>query len=75
MGERIESEEHYFYEMFDVLSEDVISDEQYNRNKLLIDEISNLFYDLNSRQNKLSPETGRKVLEIIFSSIEKYGFR
>lgn len=69
------SDEQYFYEVFNTISEDVISDEYFDRNKRLLIDISNMFYDMDSRNDNISPEFARRIIEGIFSSIKRNGLR
>lgn len=65
----------YWAEIFNNFSDTIISDDQYNRNRVLMESISDDFYTVNTKNSKLPPEIGRKVLEIIFSNIKIYGYR
>jgi len=68
-------EGRYFIDVFDTLSETVITDEYYDKNEELFVVISEMFFDINERTGKMPPEMARRVLEGIFSNILKYGLR
>ena len=69
------SEELYFIEVFDQMPYEVISDEYYDKNAELFSTVSNIFYDINQRSGKLPPKLARKIIEEVFSSIQKIGLR
>lgn len=74
-GELEMTEELYFIEVFDQMPYEVISDEYYDKNAELLSTISNIFYNINEKSNKLSPKLARKIIEEVFSSIQKIGLR
>jgi hypothetical protein len=69
------TEEQFFFELFDSMSEDVISDEYYNKNSELLSVISGTLFDINQRSGGMPPAMARRVLEGIFSNILKIGLR
>lgn len=73
--EVMSSDEQYFYEVFNTISEEVISDDYFDRNKRLLIDISNMFYDMNSRNDNVSPAFARRIIEGVFSSIKRNGVR
>ena len=68
-------EGRYFLDIFDTISESVISDEYYDKNAELLAVISEMFFDIEERTGRMPPEMARRVLEGIFSNILKYGLR
>ena len=68
------TEEQYFQEMFFGLSTDLLNDEDFEANADFFADISDGFFDYNRISNgSLPPERGRKILEIIISSMHKNG--
>lgn len=68
-------EEYFFAELFNEIPVEIISDEYFDRNNLLLSEISDQLYDLHERTGKLPPELARRVIEVVFSSIRRHGIR
>lgn len=68
-------EEYFFAELFNEIPVEIISDEYFDRNNLLLSEISDQLYDLHKRTGKLPPELARRIIEVVFSSIRRYGIR
>ena len=64
-----------FLDIFDSVSESVITDEYYDKNEELFGVITEVLFDINERSGKIPPELARKVIEGIFSSIQKIGIR
>jgi hypothetical protein len=76
MDEIIQTEEEYFYKIFNTISESIITDEYFDKNSLLLSSISSSFYDINSVTNgSLPPDLGRRVLEEVFANIFRHGVR
>jgi hypothetical protein len=69
------SDELYFFEVFNTISEDVISDEYFDKNKRLLIDMSNLLYDMNSRNDNLPPDLARRIIEGFFAAIKRNGIR
>jgi hypothetical protein len=65
----------YFIDIFNTLSEDVISDEYYDKNEELLGSTVDMLFDINERTGNIPPVTARRVLEGVFSNILKYGLR
>lgn len=70
-----DAEFQYWAKLFNEFPQSVISDEQYDRNKELLEQISDDFSDMNERDQNFPPTKARKVLEIVFSNIQKFGYR
>jgi hypothetical protein len=70
-----ETEEDFFYKIFNWMPENVISDEYYEKNATLFQDISSAMYDYNQVSSKLSAESSRKAIEIVFRCILKHGLR
>lgn len=76
MNNFIGTEEEYFYKIFNTISESVISDEYFDKNDRLLSSISSSLYDINQiTGGSIPPETGRRIIEEVFSNILKYGIR
>jgi hypothetical protein len=76
MNEIIETEEEYFYKIFNTISESVITDEYFDKNALLLSSISSSLFDINSiTDGALPPDLGRRIIEEVFSNIFKHGIR
>ena len=78
MNEEIDNsmtEQEYFFEVFDTISDSVISDEYFDKNAELLSVALGMLYDIDQRTGGMSPEMARRVLEGIFSSILKIGIR
>lgn len=74
--EIINTEEEYFYEVFNTISDSVISDEYFDRNSRLLSGISSSLFDINSIMNgAIPPSLARRIIEEVFSNINKYGLR
>jgi len=74
--EFISTEEEYFYEVFNTISDSIISDEYFDRNSRLLSGISNSLFDINSITNgAIPPSLGRRIIEEVFSNINKHGLR
>ena len=69
------SDEQYFFEVFNTISEDVISDEYFDKNKRLLIDISNNLHDMHERTGTIPPQRARRIIEGIFSSIKINGIR
>lgn len=68
-------EHRYFIDIFDTISESVVTDEYYDKNQELFAVITDVLFDINERSGKIPPELARKVIEGVFSSIQKIGIR
>lgn len=76
MDEIIQTEEEYFYKIFNTISESIITDEYFDKNALLLSSISSSLYDINSVTNgSLPPDLGRRIIEEVFSNIFRHGIR
>lgn len=74
--EFISTEEEYFYEVFNTISDSIISDEYFDRNSRLLSGISSSLFDINSITNgAIPPSLGRRIIEEVFSNINKHGLR
>jgi hypothetical protein len=73
--ERPMTDTEYAYEVFNAVSEDIISDEYFDRNKGLLFAISNELFELNVKSGKIPPERATRIIEGVFSSINKHGLR
>ncbi len=74
--EIINTEEEYFYEVFNTISDSVISDEYFDRNARLISAISSSLFDINSiTDGAIPPSLARRIIEEVFSNINKHGLR
>lgn len=69
------SEEEFFFEIFNTISDEVISDEYFDKNKQLLIDISNGLFDTNSRNGDMPSELARRVIEGFFSAIKRNGIR
>lgn len=69
------TEEEYFIAVMNSVSELIISDEFYHRNRQLIHNITNDFRDRHIRQGDMPPRLAGRSVEIFFSGISKFGFR
>lgn len=68
-------ENKYFLDIFNTISETVITDEYYDKNEELFGVITEMFFDINERTDNIPPAMARRILEGIFSNILKYGLR
>jgi hypothetical protein len=76
MEEIIQTEEEYFYKIFNTISESIITDEYFDKNDKLLSSISSSLYDINIiTEGKMPPELGRRVIEEVFSNVFKHGIR
>lgn len=76
MKEIIQTEEEYFYKIFNTISESIITDEYFDKNDRLLSSISSSLYDINIiTGGKMPPELGRRVIEEVFSNIFRHGIR
>lgn len=69
------SEEEYFFEVFNTISEELISDEYFDRNKGLLIDISNTLRDMDIRNSEMPPNLARRVIEGVFAAIQRNGIR
>lgn len=69
------TDEEFFYEVFNTVSDEVISDEYFDRNKALIIDISNSLHEIYSRTGKIPPNMARRIIEEFFSAIRRNGIR
>lgn len=69
------SEEEYLISTMNCISEDILSDEFYERNRSLIRDMSNGFFIRNRRQGDMPPNVASRSFEIFFSSLAKFGLR
>jgi hypothetical protein len=76
MDNFFQTEEEYFYKIFNTISESVISDEYFDKNDRLLSSISSSLYDINQMTGgTIPPEIGRRIIEEVFSNILKHGLR
>tara|TARA_R110000772_G_scaffold59348_7_gene134394 strand:- start:1342 stop:1617 length:276 start_codon:yes stop_codon:yes gene_type:complete len=68
-------ENKYFLDIFNTISETVITDEYYDKNEELFGVITEIFFDINERTGSMPPAMARRILEGIFSNILKHGLR
>lgn len=68
-------EYEYWVELFNEFPESIISDEQYERNKDLLEQISDDFSHMHNISGNFPAKKAKKILEIIFSNIQKFGYR
>lgn len=69
------TEEEYLIEVLNRISPAILSDEFYEKNKDLIRGISDGFYDRHMRRGDMPPILARRSIEIILSSVAKFGWR
>jgi hypothetical protein len=69
------TDEEYFYEVFNTMSEDIISDEYFDKNKALIIDISNSLHEIYSRTGKIPPNMAKRIIGGFFSAIKRNGIR
>lgn len=74
-SDRYLTEEEYLIQAFNSVSATIIPDSFYERNWELIRNATNDLHDRHSRQGDMSPKLAGRVLEIMFSSIGKFGLR
>lgn len=68
-------EYEYWAKIFNEFPESIVSNEFYDRNKDLLEQISDDFCDMDDRTEDFPPAKAKKVLEIVFSNIQKFGYR
>lgn len=69
------TEEEYLISTLNSVSEIIVSDDFYNRNKHLICNMINDLYDRHNRRGDMPPRLAGRAVEIFFSSITKVGLR
>lgn len=69
------TEGDYAIQTLNAVSEVILSDEFYNRNKLLIKNMMKDFHDRHNRQGDMPPKLAGRSLEAFFSAIAKFGLR
>lgn len=69
------TEEEYLIQTLNCVSESIITDNYYERNKRLIRSISDGLHDRHNRRGDMPPKLAGRVIEIFFVSIGKFGLR
>lgn len=68
-------EEHYFYEIFNEISDDLVSDEYFDRNFIMLRNWSDELYNIHQISGNMPPSLARRVIETSLSNIFKFGIR
>lgn len=69
-------EAEYFYEAINPITEEVLSDDFFDRNASLVSSISNSLCDIDEiTEGKLPPELGTKVMIAFFANLKIHGLR
>ena len=69
------AEEYYFAEVFNTISDEIISDEFFDNNNALLSDVSDQLCELNEKLGCLPPDKGRRIIEELFAAIRRHGIR
>jgi len=69
------AEEYYFHAIFNEISDDIVSDEYFDRNYQMLKNWSDELYNIHQVTNSMPPKLARRVIETSLSNIFKFGLR
>lgn len=68
-------EDYYFHEIFNEISDDLVSDEYFDRNYQMLRNWSNELFNIHQVSDNMPPSLARRVIETSLSNIFKFGIR